>query len=91
MESFGKVMFKARDSWANIDIWSGPSTAVRTLKSKFQTVQRIPESKYAYIDRGVTETDDVNVGIKVETIASCAWDSKELIDRNPGMDRNFYR
>ena len=53
--------------------------------------QWIPDSKYAYIDRGVTETDDVNVGIKVETIAACAWDSKELIDRLPGQDENLYR
>ena len=69
-------MFKARDSRTN----SG-----RPQKS--DQGQWIPDSKYAYIDRGVFETDDVNVGIKVETIAGCAWDSKELIDRIPGTDR----
>ena len=62
-----------------------PTQAVRRYRPDYGQV--IPDSKYAYIDRGVFETDDVNVGIKVETIAGCAWDSKELIDRIPGRDR----
>ena len=75
-------MFKARD----------PRTDRILLGNQAQNTedgpdrQWIPDSKYAYIDRGVSETEDVNIGIKVETIAACAWDSKELIDRLPGWD-----
>ena len=67
-------------------IWTFLGNQAKNIKDG----QWIQDSKYAYIDRGVTETEDVNIGIKVETIAACAWDSKELIDRLPGWDQKFY-